>query len=1205
MAKYYNPSKRLSEWAAALLSPYIKLENDGGAAAASGSGGSADDNASHDATTPPSSSSQALSVGLWSGFVELKNVELRPEALEQFLNSGDDDDGHHGDHSSGDYTTKIRWKLIQGNIDSVKIQIPWKSILVGSMYSSSKPSGEGITLHQREDEDNIQNEAVPSNTSGESGEDEAALSSQTGCTTIYIQGVRLRLGYEVIHSDPLLNTWQQRQPQHESKNLSESYSSEGLLSPLEDQLREKIREEKNRILQIAERRLRAGVDPFPPSLMDGLNSLTSSSAVETRIKKPAPPNATSNPTTYLSRVENYLSSTIKSLIWRLFGSLSLSVVQVQISVVGQSHYDKYPTGAPPSPRGNIKKRRRSQHPDGLRNETRRSSCGTALDHGNDERNYRNRYPSDVQEGEVEVGVTLNRLDVRPEALPNPRNRIQSSSESVVKKHIAFRGVGVFVRRVPAMTGVGGTEKDDAAGGIEVLWNDSVHEDDYVVLPMDIAAPCKVYRHCSGKSPNKEGKFLDAAGTSTGSDATISTRRRGKRDKAQKVSVGIRPLPSVVDGTLPTKYTISKQQCLDSVSNATSKATTSADFSPRLEIKVSVGHVRSSFSPRQLFLLHSLSTSMERIKNGRPVTTIRAAKLSDKKLYARMAEEGQCVMAWDDHIYRAVPSLRSCFSSRRTIRSLPRVTSFWWKYAYVNVVSEITHRKRLLGMCRERNRSRSILSRTTHSDQTSCSLAKQSRIREEYIHLYLSSRNTTAVPTEEATLTDVNSRLEQIEDQMSVEQILLLRNVACAAAIHRASSESAPGQAADHPSSSNVMYHTFSPNSHANEVENMFTPQHPLGLPSDGSLNSQKLERRDDSTKSHATDSIIGVAVKRYADACSSHNTIDGTSESQPNGVLSFSAKVFVAGFSLALCDFSSDSSMKDAQASEAEQCDQITPDDISALTGFSDDDSKTPIQLSAGGTSFDPLHRFWSATRHGWDCSLIMLMHIVDVAFSVRSQEDDDLNPIHVKSEFSLGGISVMSGHGPQQQTILCVGCIPCEKPRRGVGKNSIGVSGRLFDSSYSINICSAEVKVDWGWFGIIQRFASTNKDIIPVWALATQPPGHRGGIVSGNLSRKNSFRSLGIGEMSLTAPLAAVSATNDSNEEQLLVATTKHVHITRGIICDGSPMRSGEIAISPAFESEVNSSLCSLTGEDLVRPQFTSWHCGFDVLISHILLLS
>ena len=111
MASYYNPSRRLSDWAAAALSPFIQLETQDG----------------------QSSQSSCLSVALWSGQVQLKNVELRPEAFDQYLNPSQTEFNEFG--------TRIRWKIVQGTINDVSVSIPWKRLLVGTSYSSSRKRG--------------------------------------------------------------------------------------------------------------------------------------------------------------------------------------------------------------------------------------------------------------------------------------------------------------------------------------------------------------------------------------------------------------------------------------------------------------------------------------------------------------------------------------------------------------------------------------------------------------------------------------------------------------------------------------------------------------------------------------------------------------------------------------------------------------------------------------------------------------------------------------------------------------------------------------------------------------------------------------------------------------------------------------------------------------------------------------------------------
>jgi len=319
---YYTPlSRRLSEYAASYLSPYIKLDDDGCPAAADTEG-----NASFSASKRHTLAS--LSVGLWSGNVELKNVELRPDAIENFLNSdssnsiseaSDDVNDSDGNHRGA----KVRWKLIRGRIESINIQIPWKNLLVGSSHSSLKRSAE------------TNSKGALTSLSDVDADREAETVVSVGCTTVNIEGVRLQIGYEIIHEDPVLNT-----------TMKKNEQDPGSDPPLDD-VQRKIREERNRILQIAERRLLAGLDPFPPSLVEGLQSIIASS-IQSGMKSTSDISSSSSTiqstnrtgSGYLARMEDYVSSTIRNIVWRTFDSLSLSIIHVHISMIGGSHYDK-------------------------------------------------------------------------------------------------------------------------------------------------------------------------------------------------------------------------------------------------------------------------------------------------------------------------------------------------------------------------------------------------------------------------------------------------------------------------------------------------------------------------------------------------------------------------------------------------------------------------------------------------------------------------------------------------------------------------------------------------------------------------------------------------------------------------------------------------------------------------------------------------
>ena len=1248
----FNPSKRLSEHAAALLSPYIKLENE-----------------HHDQTPAPS-----LSVGLWSGNVELNNVEIRPEAIEQFLNSCDDDggDGNNGSPKAA----QIKWKLRRGRIDSVKIQIPWKSLLVGSACSSTK----GGSNTERG------NNNATCRIRGDGEYDEPACASLS--TTINIEGVTLLLGYEIVSDDPLLNALQH---QHQN-NQSCSSSSEGDVRLAdEDHLRVKIRQEKNRILQTAERRLLVGLDPFPPSLMEELHSLVRSSIqsggpLTSSIKKsmtssrpshptnnddsasfytPYTQDTTSSTTTkgYLARMENYLSSTLKSLLWRVFDSLSLSVTHVQFSVVGHSHYDKdhvallrresaVKAGGKSKdekqhhhqqqnnrPTKEVGSKRDCQHLGRrfdkhvplrrLRRDASRQSVGSVEDkeHG-DEINVNHSRNSDVvgkivdedpsiwsREGQVEVGVTLDRLDVRPG---------DSQSDSGTLKLIKFRGMGVFLRRIHSLKfGDGRTQYDDAAEadagghtGRNLVWK-YTNDDDFVIMPTTFSATCKLHRNVSGSleagsvtssTPPKveESSPVDhidtsSAGTSLGSRETVITRRRGKRDKRRRTTAA--DLPT---STQPVQMTFdsdtrdptqSLNRPVHSVISITTPSpqtmrTEIANFSEdsllaphQLELSLKMGHVRSSLSPRQIFLIHSLSSSTTRIKRGRPQTTIRDACAYDRTLFERTAEEGQSMMAWEDRIHRQLPSMRSHFS-RHSTRTLPGVVSSWWKYAYFNVVNEIRQRKRLLGRC-SGDRTSTAWSKTS-STLTRLNFDSQSKIRREYIDLYLSAYSSIG-PEDEAPASDTSFRLAKMEDELAVERLLLLKHVVRAASVRHAQKEHlTPAE----------KYYNFFPNSLSIDATDWsiekcrrnITAGNVVELP-------QKLDGRGMHPQISLAPSLHFLEARASLTASGKYDagghTIHDRSVTNQSHVreknrghsMSFSADI--SGFSLVLCDFLNVKTTEvEAHYGVVDQYyNSYLADDVSTLTGFSDDESKTARHTSIGDT-FDPLTQFWSTARHGFNCEPITLMHMAGIVLSTRRREIDAFQPPQLNSSFSVGGISLQI---PQQQILFCLGNISGES---NASDHSIGVSGQCSSLGNSIVVGPAEIIVDWDWLEKVMRFASINKDVRPVGATAT--------LEYEDLLVRRTATSLEFDSLSLTIPLHN-AITDDRSEKQYLIATADHFHVKtvnpRDSVCEDS----GGIIV-PIQESGKESNVHLLSNQDLVSVSVSKvlHQCSLANIIRH-----
>lgn len=530
-------------------------------------------------------------------------------------------------------------------------------------------------------------------------------------------------------------------------------------------------------------------------------------------------------------------------------------------------------------------------------------------------------------------------------------------------------------------------------------------------------------------------------------------------------------------------------------------------SRRLEVSVQFGHVRSSVSPRQLFLLDSVCSSMDRMKMGRPSMTIRAAKSCDRQLLAeRMTTDGQPIIDWDERIIEAIPSLRS---SRKTKRILPAVISSWWMYAYINVVHENHQRKVLLNRCRgvdgKMKRRNSIA--LHFKSRSGWDWEKQTRIRRDYIELYLIVHASTAgnddtdnslqvSMTDAAAVEAAKVRLEELEDQLSVERILLLKNVARAASIRKNDFETQSFKSED--SSRHEEYFCFPPNF----LEN-----------ADRVVGSRKLSavsRRRRSTELKLSDSnhsagrdmsggdnvtipLARVDTRRATKSTTRSSEITLSHPQLPRSSKTFFVEVKVSGYSLALCNFEEDE-INRGDSSEDQKFN--LPDDISALTGYSDvdDSSHGRIKLQQlpderlPADRYVPNCRFWENSRRGLCYEPIMLMHVVNVSVTGQNLDGDHSR---VECEFAVGGLDLVTCASPSSlQRIISMEQLPTEETiNQGIshiphGKAATGVASFVTGgdikqtSSVIANVCPTVIMVDWGGFEKVVTFVAESRDV-------------------------------------------------------------------------------------------------------------------------------
>lgn len=1194
-------SRRLSEYAASYLSPYIKLDDE---SCTSDTGGNA---ASCSASKPHTQSS--LSVGLWSGNVELKNVELRPDAIEKFLNVDYNNSTCAASYDNNNFSgARVRWKLLRGSIESINIQIPWKSLVVGSSHSSLKQSSEknskGTLSSLSESEGGERDVDADYGQMNSNQGEEGANRATAGCTMVTIEGVRLQIGYEIIHEDPVLNALKLQNTVDKNDRDDQNSTEDNLPH---DDAQKKIREEKYRVLQIAERRLLAGLDPFPPSLLSGLQSIIASS-IQSGMKSETSCTSSSSSTvqsagrlagSYFARMEDYLSSTIRNIVWRTFDSLSLSIIHVQMSMVGCSHYDK---DAEATLLNHIAERKKQEKQTEEEKEAQKQQAvrgrwgnfqqktpkmrniAKRIRHNSSSRRSDSFVPGELEieagksqrpiereeqegvkeetsswadEGEIEIGVLLDRFDVRPassvdESLDRDRESFTSADGSATTdrdpsalKNFQVSNFGVFLRRSCKQFGQ----------DVPSFPND-LKNDDFILDPTNIAASVRFYRSnpetvemsvadvaSKNLSPRKRSmgqSFSVTTDMTSESIGTFGTKRRGKRDK--------KPIarPSQT-------YDLRKR-------------------SRRLELSVHLGHVRSSVSSRQLFLLDSVCSSLDRLKRGRPSTTIQSAKALDKQLMKRMTDEGMPLIDWDERIIKAIPSLRAS-RSPKSIRTLPTVISSWWKYACINVMQENQQRRILLDRCRGINQQQKKTRNLAWNLQSRSNwdFESQSKIRRHYIELYLVMQgSSTGIVDADAAVAKI--RLEELEDQLSVERILLLKNVARAASIRKNDSDlQSDGLKSQEASVSNGDYFYFPHVEVASSVGESPNDRHIAG----GRMNASTASAQEVETR------LIAKSTTELSDT----GALSDLAE-LPRSTKTFFVSVRISGFSLALCNFVEDERVCREESEEKFN----VPDDISALTGFSDADDASLGRIKVQqmpderlpADTFVPNCQFWINSRQGLCYEPIMLMHILDVSLSGQNADGDHSR---VECEFSVGGFDVVTCASTFPKRMISVGQVSTEerigdemisplpflnKPSEVIGLRGIASfpsgDGKKQSSSIVTNVTSTTVVVDWAWLEKVMAFAIESKDI---WKGTTLLPFEDEALLrNAFVTKPPSKLSLELewNKLSLVIPVLA----DDSNdiEGQYLITAVDSLSLKTGHLAAAAneKRRDKSLPITPLF---------------------------------------
>lgn len=196
-----------------------------------------------------------------------------------------------------------------------------------------------------------------------------------------------------------------------------------------------------------------------------------------------------------------------------------------------------------------------------------------------------------------------------------------------------------------------------------------------------------------------------------------------------------------------------------------------ELATRFDGKCSVGIIQFACSSKQCRLLAAFITGSVRLQNGRPTTTIRALREQTQKLRRSVNMKPPVISVGglprnssSDSDDSGSPRARLDLNIVEAERS--QVIASWWQYCAGAVLWEVRQRRRLRRAFKERF--------------LSFDWEKQRYRRSEYIRLYIHLMLRKQSYTLESTPTMptlVDEDLMLIEDELPIEQILLYRSLA--------------------------------------------------------------------------------------------------------------------------------------------------------------------------------------------------------------------------------------------------------------------------------------------------------------------------------------------------------------------------------------------------------------------------------------------
>ena len=746
MASYvYNPSKKVTE----LLSQYLEFDR------------------------------EKLKLGVWSGRLALRDVQLRAEAFDPIINLLQSQSEQPSPSSTTTPTppspedaatfTKppLRFKLVSGTLGMLNLRIPWKRLVWGQGDVKVKMRNVVITLavetqEDRDERDNKDN----------GGTDETDGSG--GGKTLFS-----------LFAD--------------DSDDDQSTSSESSAPPVPDELsvrpgNRKDRQKKQRRIRESERLLLQGNDLAP-----WLRAVRKKEREERAKKAAAEAEEKEKREGLLMR---WLKDATSDFFWRFYAGLHADIENVKIAVIQDGievgvTLPSFRVCAPDSSTTGKTHPQQQQRTPGPGRPATSDHDHQSSDEGDGAGSIHAPPEQVVYEGEHEDGEHID-------------------------KRLSFTGFGAHVRKVSS----------DLAADIKFPMDISMY--DYILRPADMSCTFSLfYPYPPEKRKREHQHALDGRTNPSREDSgEISTtsskkRRRGKRDKQPTTppqnetatditeltssgmpsTTALSPIPHhqrtktpvTFEGLSPAKLVKSssvgmtpenrkRRDLMGSLTRTASasesrhsrhlteaslplvvpedigtvfKTASCTTLTVRFDGKVEVCAVRVSCSTRHYQLLNAFTAACARVRNGRPSKAIRSVIDPTHTLTRRRSVT---VETMDDI---GVPGLQVAHHRKLKLSlDLPLVRSelsdvvrSWWRYVLGVIAWEIRQRKKLRKYFQD--------------NYLSFSWSRQKYKRREYVNLYIANR----LNPQRTLIGSSEDELIRLEDELNIEQILLYRAIA--------------------------------------------------------------------------------------------------------------------------------------------------------------------------------------------------------------------------------------------------------------------------------------------------------------------------------------------------------------------------------------------------------------------------------------------